>query len=128
MKTIILLHNHQVLVVVWEAAWEVGLVAVTREWEEVDALEVKVVVDRERCDPAARAVTGYDDGVWAACALEAKEARGRVSAFLRAFERECAALGVADAALAASIFHDRTLSVGQVKQAVAAAGIPVRPA
>ncbi len=36
------------------------------------------------------------------------------------------ALGVADAALAASIFHDRTLTVGEVKQSVAAAGIPVR--
>ncbi len=34
--------------------------------------------------------------------------------------------GKADAALAASLFHDRTLSVGQVKEYLAAQGIPVR--
>ncbi len=36
--------------------------------------------------------------------------------------------GGADAVLAASIFHDRTFSVGQVKRALATAGVPVRPA
>ncbi|MBT8212631.1 MAG: imidazole glycerol phosphate synthase subunit HisF [Acidimicrobiia bacterium] len=36
------------------------------------------------------------------------------------------ALRVADAALAASIFHRRELTVGQVKEALASAGIPVR--
>ena len=36
--------------------------------------------------------------------------------------------GGADAVLAASIFHDRTFSVGQVKRALAKAGVPVRPA
>ncbi len=37
------------------------------------------------------------------------------------------ALRVADAALAASLFHDRVLSIGEVKAYVAAEGIPVRP-
>lgn len=36
--------------------------------------------------------------------------------------------GGADAVLAASVFHDRTFSVGRVKRALAAAGVPVRPA
>ncbi len=36
--------------------------------------------------------------------------------------------GGADAVLAASIFHDRTFSVGHVKRALAKAGVPVRPA
>lgn len=36
--------------------------------------------------------------------------------------------GGADAVLAASVFHDRTFSVGQVKRALAWAGVPVRPA
>jgi cyclase len=36
--------------------------------------------------------------------------------------------GGADAVLAASVFHDRTFSVGQVKRALAKAGVPVRPA
>lgn len=36
--------------------------------------------------------------------------------------------GGADAVLAASIFHDRIFSVGQVKRALAKAGVPVRPA
>ena len=36
--------------------------------------------------------------------------------------------GGADAVLAASVFHDRTFSVGQVKRALSAAGVPVRPA
>jgi imidazole glycerol-phosphate synthase subunit HisF len=36
--------------------------------------------------------------------------------------------GGADAALAASLFHYRELSVGQVKQYLAARGVPVRPA
>jgi cyclase len=36
--------------------------------------------------------------------------------------------GGADAVLAASIFHDRVFTVGQVKRALAAAGVPVRPA
>ncbi len=35
--------------------------------------------------------------------------------------------GRADAALAASIFHFRTYSVAEVKKAMAAAGVPVRP-
>jgi cyclase len=34
--------------------------------------------------------------------------------------------GMADAALAASLFHDRVLSIGQVKAYLAARGIPVR--
>jgi imidazole glycerol-phosphate synthase subunit HisF len=38
------------------------------------------------------------------------------------------ALRVADAALAASLFHDGILSIGQVKDHAAAEGIPVRPA
>ena len=33
----------------------------------------------------------------------------------------------ADAVLAASVFHFGTLSIGEVKQALAAAGLPVRP-
>jgi len=37
------------------------------------------------------------------------------------------ALRVADAALAASLFHDGVLSIGEVKAYVAAEGIPVRP-
>jgi cyclase len=36
--------------------------------------------------------------------------------------------GGADAVLAASVFHDRTFSVGRVKRAMAKAGVPVRPA
>jgi cyclase len=36
--------------------------------------------------------------------------------------------GGADAVLAASVFHDRTFSVGQVKRALARAGVSVRPA
>ena len=36
--------------------------------------------------------------------------------------------GGADAVLAASVFHDRVYTVGQVKRALAAAGVPVRPA
>lgn len=36
--------------------------------------------------------------------------------------------GGADAVLAASVFHDRTFTVGQVKRALAKAGVPVRPA
>ncbi len=36
--------------------------------------------------------------------------------------------GGADAVLAASVFHDRIFSVGQVKRALARAGVPVRPA
>ncbi len=36
--------------------------------------------------------------------------------------------GGADAVLAASVFHDRIFSVGQVKRALAKAGVPVRPA
>lgn len=36
--------------------------------------------------------------------------------------------GGADAVLAASVFHDRVFSVGQVKRALAKAGVPVRPA
>ena len=36
--------------------------------------------------------------------------------------------GGADAVLAASVFHDRTFSVGQVKRALAKVGVPVRPA
>lgn len=36
--------------------------------------------------------------------------------------------GGADAVLAASVFHDRIFTVGQVKRALARAGIPVRPA
>ncbi|MEW5872136.1 MAG: imidazole glycerol phosphate synthase subunit HisF [Chloroflexota bacterium] len=35
--------------------------------------------------------------------------------------------GLADAALAASLFHDHTLTVGQVKTYLLARGIPVRP-
>ena len=34
--------------------------------------------------------------------------------------------GKADAALAASLFHDRVLSIGEVKAYLAAQGIPVR--
>lgn len=34
----------------------------------------------------------------------------------------------ADAVLAASVFHDRLLTVGEVKRAMAARGVPVRPA
>lgn len=36
--------------------------------------------------------------------------------------------GGADAVLAASVFHDRVYTVGQVKRALAKAGVPVRPA
>ena len=36
-------------------------------------------------------------------------------------------LAGADAALAAGMFHDGTTTVGAVKAALAAAGIPVRP-
>ena len=36
--------------------------------------------------------------------------------------------GGADAVLAASVFHDRVFRVGQVKRALAKAGVPVRPA
>jgi imidazole glycerol-phosphate synthase subunit HisF len=36
-------------------------------------------------------------------------------------------IGAADAALAASLFHDRLLTVGQVKAHLASRGIPVRP-
>ena len=35
--------------------------------------------------------------------------------------------GKADAALAASLFHDRVLSIGEVKSYLAEQGIPVRP-
>jgi cyclase len=35
--------------------------------------------------------------------------------------------GKADAALAASLFHDQVLSVGQVKRYLLAQGLPVRP-
>jgi cyclase len=34
--------------------------------------------------------------------------------------------GKADAALAASLFHDRVLSIGQVKAHLAGRGVPVR--
>lgn len=36
--------------------------------------------------------------------------------------------GSADAALAASLFHDKTLTVGQVKRYLLAQGLPIRPA
>jgi cyclase len=35
--------------------------------------------------------------------------------------------GKADAALAASLFHDRVMSIGEVKAYLAARGVPVRP-
>jgi cyclase len=35
--------------------------------------------------------------------------------------------GKADAALAASLFHDRVMSIGEVKAYLAASGVPVRP-
>ena len=35
--------------------------------------------------------------------------------------------GKADAALAASLFHDKVLTIGEVKRVVAARGLPVRP-
>jgi cyclase len=35
--------------------------------------------------------------------------------------------GKADAALAASLFHDRVMSIGEVKAHLAARGVPVRP-
>jgi cyclase len=42
--------------------------------------------------------------------------------------KEALTIGGADAALAASLFHFRTLSVGQVKRYLAENGVPVRPA
>jgi imidazole glycerol-phosphate synthase subunit HisF len=35
--------------------------------------------------------------------------------------------GKADAALAASLFHDKKLTVGQVKRYLLAQGLPIRP-
>lgn len=48
---------------------------------------------------------------------------GTLAHFAEVFERTGA-----DAALAASVFHEGLLTVGAVKQALAARGIPVRPA
>lgn len=47
---------------------------------------------------------------------------GRVEHFAEAVTR-----GGADAALAASLFHDQVLTIGQVKEHLLARGIPVRP-
>jgi cyclase len=40
---------------------------------------------------------------------------------------EAVTVGKADAALAASLFHDKVLTIGDVKRYLAAQGIPVRP-
>jgi len=47
---------------------------------------------------------------------------GDLTSLVEAFTR-----GRADAVLAASIFHFRTLTIAQVKEALALAGVPVRP-
>ncbi|MBN1316945.1 MAG: hypothetical protein JXA42_15805, partial [Anaerolineales bacterium] len=40
---------------------------------------------------------------------------------------EAVTIGQADAALAASLFHDKVLTIGQVKRCLLAQGIPIRP-
>ena len=40
---------------------------------------------------------------------------------------EAVTTGKADAALAASLFHDKVLTIGEVKQAMINRGVPVRP-
>jgi len=74
------------------------------------------------------ALAGYDLALTRAVAeavnvpVIASGGAGRLEHFAEAFQE-----GKADAALAASLFHDKKLTVGEVKRYLIARGIPIRP-
>jgi exonuclease I len=62
---------------------QAAFVAIGPDWQELEALEVKVIFDPAQCEAEALALNSYDPEVWAREAIAADLAQIKIASFLR---------------------------------------------